>query len=530
MKSRFAKFFIVVVFGGVLVSCSDDFLDRPSLSEISADNFYQTAGELKLATAALYGGSPWSDWNYTCYLPVGEVLSGNMAVGYWDDAVQLHTFSITSLNGIMISNWKSMYKIIAHCNVTIEAIKKSPASIADADKNAALAEARFIRGFAYYNLALLWGDVPIIEDNIKLTQSPLVFRNTVNDVYQFVVNDLTFASKNLPPVNEKGRLTTWSAKGLLGKVYLTWSGLNPETIGQRKQTYLDSAARYAGNVCKNSGLQLEANYADLFTAQKNDNPESLFALQWSPGVDWLQGNMLQIYSTLGDAMPINGSSGWFGIQPTVDLYGMYSEDDSVRRKATFMLRGDYYPELNAAAGGITYAGDASLKKHIIGTEKDNNAPTMGLVSSIEHNALLRLADVYLVYAEALLGNNSQTSNADALMYFNLVRTRAGLDPVTSIDADALFNERRVELACEGHFWNDLVSLSYYNPQKAIDFLNNRVDVRVPFEYSADGVVTPREPYGIISPANAGTFKFPVPSSEITANPKLLDAPVPYPFN
>src|ERR1035437_10720855 len=97
-----------------------------------------------------------------------------------------------------------------------------------------------------------------------------------------------------------------------------------------------------------------------------------------------------------------------------------------------MLSGDYYPELNAAAGGYT-AGGQGLKKHIIGNAKDNNSPTMDIWSSIEHNALLRLADVYLIYAEAILGNNATTSDADALMYFNKVRTRAGVHPVSSLD-------------------------------------------------------------------------------------------------
>lgn len=509
----------------ILASCGEDFLDRPPLSEISTDNFYQTTSDLRLATAALYGGTPWGDWNYNCYLPVGDVLSGNMAVGWWGDAVQLNTFSVTGLNNIMISNWKSMYNIIAHCNTTINAIQqKAPASIPVADRNAAIAEARFIRGFAYYQLALLWGAVPIVEDNTALINSPLIPRNLTSDVYQFAVNDLTFAARHLPEVDAKGRLTTWSAQGMLAKVYLTWAGLNPQNGGQRDVAMLDSARLYAGNVCMNSGLELMPNYADLFKAQHNDNPESLFALQWAPGTGWLEGNMLQIYSPGGVEISANGQAGWFLIQPTIDMFNLYSEEDSIRRKATFMLRDDYYPELNAAGGGFTYGGDAGMKKHIIGTSKDNNAPTMTLTSSIEHNALLRLADVYLIYAEAVLGNNPSTTDATALLYFNRVRQRAGLQPVASIDADMLLNERRIELAAEGHFWGDLVRLAYYNPQRAIDLLNGQQ--RVPFTYS-NGVATPRDPYGEITPATSNTFTFPLPSAEVTANPKLLDAPVSY---
>ncbi|QJB31931.1 RagB/SusD family nutrient uptake outer membrane protein [Chitinophaga oryzae] len=511
---------IVVI---VLAGCSKSFLDRPPLSQISADNFYQSTSDLRLATAALYAGSPWGDWNYSCYLPVGDVLSGNLAVGYWGDAVQLNTFSVTGLNAIMVSNWKSMYNIIAHCNVTINAIKqKAPDSISAANKNAAVAEARFIRGFAYYNLAVHWGAVPVIEDNSQLVISPLVNRIKTEDVYRFVINDLTFAAQHLPAADVAGRVTTWSAQGMLGKVYLTVAGLNHS--GTRDQALLDSARKYAGNVCKNSGLSLLRNYADLFKTQFNDNPESLFALQWAPGGAWLEGNMLQIYSPGGAEISANGQPGWFNIRPTVDLFKGYTSKDSVRRKATFMLKGDYYPELNAAGGGYQFTGDCGLKKHIIGTNKDNNAPTMTLSSSTEHNALLRLADVYLVYAEALLGNNASTSDADALLYFNKVRERAGMHPAPRIDADSVLMERRIELAAEGQYWTDLVRLSYYNPSKAVGKLNG--ESRVTFTY-ADGVVTPADPYGVITPATARSFFFPIPSSEVTANPKLLEPPVAY---
>ncbi|MEZ2442245.1 RagB/SusD family nutrient uptake outer membrane protein [Chitinophaga sp. RCC_12] len=524
MRSILDKIIVFLIATIAITGCSKSFLDRPPLSQISADNFYQSAGDLRLATAALYAGTPWADWNYNCYLPVGEVLSGNMAVGYWGDAVQLNTFTVTGLNGIMISNWKGMYNIIAHCNVTINAItQKAPASIPDKDKNAAIAEARFIRGFAYYNLAVLWGAVPVIEDNSELIVSPLINRVKTEDVYKFAINDLTFAAGHLPAADAAGRVTTWSAQGMLSKVYLTVAGLNQQG-GTRNQAYLDSAKKYAGNVCKKSGLALVKNYADLFKTQFNDNPESLFALQWAPGGGWVEGNMLQVYSPGGVEISANGSAGWFAISPTIDMYQLYKTKDSVRRKATFMINGDYYPELNAAGGGFKFTGSSGLKKHIIGTNKDNSAPTMTLTSSTEHNALLRLADVYLIYAESILGNSASSADGDALLYFNQVRTRAGMAPAPRIDMDSVINERRIELAGEGQYWIDLVRLSYYNPVKAISKLNG--EKRAPFTIS-NGVITPGDPYGIITPATIQSFTFPIPSSEVTANPKLLEPPVSY---
>lgn len=505
-----------------MTGCKESFLDRPSLSQISSDNFYQTTADLRLATAALYGGSPWFQWNSNPYLMLGDVLSGNGITQWWGDAVQLNTFSITGSNGIMQSAWTGLYIVGAQCNVTINAIQeKAPATITDKDKNAAIAEARFIRGMAYYHLAMLWGAVPIIEDNTKLINSPLIYRNKVEDVYKFIASDLTYAAKYLPTSDTPGRVTTWSAQGMLSKVYLTMAGLN-QSVGSRNQAYLDSAKTYAGNVCKNSGLSLLPSYANLFRTQYNDNQESLFALQWAPGVDWGFGNQLQLFLTISIISPHN-EPGWTALSPSYDLYQAYSQNDEIRRKASFMLPGDHYSELNAAGGGYTADG-ITIKKHMVGTEVDNNSPTMTRLSSPEHNSLLRLADVYLVYAEAILGNNASTTDPDALLYFNKVRERAGVDPVTTLDADILFKERRVEFAFEGQYWFDLVRLSYYNPNKAVSILN--AQQRVPFSYS-NGVATPSDPIGTITPATAGTFTLQLPSAELSANPKLSEAPVSY---
>jgi hypothetical protein len=294
--------------------------------------------------------------------------------------------------------------------------------------------------------------------------------------------------------------------------------------GDRNQDYLNKAKLYAKDVIENSGLNLLPSYPDLFKTQFNDNPESLFALQWSVTSGWMEGNQLLTYSPSKDINPQKDGA-WGAPSPSYDLYLAYPRQDSIRRKATFMLNGDHYPELNAAGGGYT-ATTPGMKKHIIGNEADNNSPAMTFLGSIQHNSLLRLADVYLIYAEAILGNNATTSDANALLYFNKVRTRAGVDPVTVLNTDVIMNERRLEFACEGQYWFDLVRLSYYNPQKAVGLLSNQQRVR--FEYdSATEVATPTDPLGPISPATFGTFTLQLPAVEVIANPKLNEPSVPY---
>ena len=518
------KIFIPLLLLIAIAGCKKSFLDRPSQSQIAANNFYQTVKEMRLATASLYGGASVWQWHTNGLLQFGDVLSGNGTTGQYQgiDNNELFAVNLSASNGYVQSAWTGLYNLIGQCNNTILGIQQyAPATITAIDKNAALAEAKFIRAYAYFNLAVHWGAVPIVEDNSKLIEQPLLNRIIVSDVYKFVTNDLTYAVQNLPVTDVAGRVTTWSAQGMLSKVYLTMASLGGS--GTRNQAYLDSARKYAGNVCKNSGKTLFPNYYDLFTVKNNDAPEVLFAFQWAPGTGYGNGNTFNNYAPSNIIMPYKGGA-WASMKPTYDLYLLYSEKDTVRRKATFMMNGDYFPELNAAGGGYTATG-SSMKKHIIGNEIDNSSPLMDLWSSPEHDAVLRLADVYLIYAEAIMGNNTSTTDPDALLYYNKIRTRAGVDPLSTITLDTLLSERRIEFAFEGNYWMDMVRLSYWKPAKALEIINGQN--RSFFNYAA-GVATPDTgPVVTVLPATASSFTLQIPATELTANPKLAEAPVKY---
>jgi starch-binding outer membrane protein, SusD/RagB family len=518
------KILVFAVFAIAFAGCRKSFLDRPSNSQISSNNFYQNTADVRLATASLYGGGQWFTFQKDAMLQLGDILSGNATFPWNGDIVQLYTRTVTAQNPIISNGWSGLYNVVAQCNTVISAIKKAGPSVSTADKNAAIAEARFIRAVAYYHLAIYWGAVPIIEDNAKLLADPLLPRNISSDVYKFVASDLTYAAQNLPKTDQTGRVTTWSAQGMLGKVYLTMSGLG-KSGGMRDQALLDSAKKYAGNVCKNSGLTLLPNYYNLFRAQFNDSPESLFSLQWAAGVGYGSGNTFVTFSPSNDINPQKNGA-WVPLSPNYELYQLYSEKDSVRLKASMFLNGVRYPELNAAGGGYTATG-VSMKKHIIGNEKDNNAPTMDLWSSPEHNAILRLADVYLIYAEAILGNNASTSNGDALMYFNAVRERAGADIVSTLDFDTILRERRVELVFEGQYWADLVRLSYYDPTKAVNNLNNQKRETFTYDFATKTATVNPNSVAPALPATISSFTLPIPAAEMTADPKLANPPVPY---
>src|ERR1041384_3839582 len=108
MKAKSIIIYLSLATIGLLASCSDSFLDRPALSVVSSNNFYKTAADLQKATASLYSGGIWGAWTSECYLPIGEVLGGNMVLGYNGGAVELNTFSVNGYNGNLITEWRTM--------------------------------------------------------------------------------------------------------------------------------------------------------------------------------------------------------------------------------------------------------------------------------------------------------------------------------------------------------------------------------------------------------------------------------------
>src|ERR1035437_8714743 len=94
------KIIILLLLLVAIAGCDTGFLDRPSQSTISSNNFYQTTSDLRLATANLYGGSEWWQWHYSAFLPLGDILSGNAYFPWFGDYVQLYTRTITAQNSV----------------------------------------------------------------------------------------------------------------------------------------------------------------------------------------------------------------------------------------------------------------------------------------------------------------------------------------------------------------------------------------------------------------------------------------------
>jgi hypothetical protein len=151
--------------------------------------------------------------------------------------------------------------------------------------------------------------------------------------------------------------------------------------------------------------------------------------------------------------------------------------------------GEFYDDMNIKNGGYTYGvtesrgnQGANIRQYVVGTHDDNGVSykqSTGLNTYMQ-----RVAEVYLNLAEAILGNDEQTTDATALEYFNKVRTRAGMPTKSSIEYEDLRYERRIELAFEGQYWYDLVRRSYYKQQEVINYMNNQ-DRNASYDYNED---------------------------------------------
>src|SRR5688572_29960708 len=179
MKSFFnsaLKLFIAAV---MLAGCKKEFLERPPLTVVNAGNYFRTEAEVLTGTAPLYN-IVWFDYNDKSSFGIGDARAGNMISNDWDP---FYKFTVQATNGPMLSAYQSFYKIIAQSNVTMTNIDMYAVNVPDEVKRYAKGEARFMRGLAYAYLVRLWGEVPIIYDNLAQGSDTSLRKNTVESIW-----------------------------------------------------------------------------------------------------------------------------------------------------------------------------------------------------------------------------------------------------------------------------------------------------------------------------------------------------------
>jgi hypothetical protein len=548
----------------IIQGCKKDFLNRPPLSAPTAGTFYANDNDVLSGTGPLYNAS-WGPYNGTTMNAIGDVLGGNLIWDNYNNRGSFINFSIsaTDASGSLQSAYNAFWGEIANANIVAYNIQHAAPGASAAGKNSGLAECRFMRAAAYYYLALNWGPVPIIYDNVTQVNDTAVRRNNLADVWKFIISDLTWAKNNLTasPL-QPARITKWSAEGMLARAYLVRAGLG-QSGGTRNQSDLDSAKFYAKDVCNNSGLTLFPSYYNLFTSKffsgSNVPQECLFGLLWVPSGTWFVQNHMQANMAYSSLITQTGD-GWggsFGASSSLLQYYFdpANKADSVRRKATYFMPNDYYPDINVAAGGwhvdtsifnsgrIYVPGQSGTggidhaypKKYVIGSPADNGG--LGGQQNVNMNTyMLRLSEIYLVYANAILGNNASTSDPEALKYFNLVRARAGVAPKTSITYADIVLEKKIEFAFEGNAWYDWKQWYYFDPTKALQYFStqNRGNYNISYNNGNPFITffaqNNTAPGTVTYPITPATVDLPYPEAELLVSPALSLPPVPFDFS
>jgi len=553
-KKILALILIISVF-----SACEKFLNRPTEDSYTIDSFYKTDDQCFQAANVLYS-APWYDFQRG-WVKIGDVMAGNIYYST-DDVYQ--AFILTSSNSQLADASNSLWLVNGHCNAVIENIAtKAGPNVTQTTKNTVTGEAMVWKAMAYFYLVRCWGAVPIIHSNsdiIGAGTATQLKKNRVEDVYEYIIRTLDKAITLLPDKNLSGRINKYSAYALLSKVYLTRSGWGQE--GSRIQADLDKAKEYAAKVIDESGATLEPVYANLFRISTgNRNPENLLSWQWVASDQWTSQNTEQSDLALANFTGMADSWGSY-VGPTIDLQRLFGDtakskirtNTDVRRKATMMMYSDYYPNFWRDKGGFTATWDdknnvagatfgsgtgANCVKHIVGNIEDHKAEygsaSLRMATSLSTH-IIRLADIYLIYAEAVLGNQAATSDPEALRLFNLVRHRAIANAIdeTSLTFEKIFKERRLELSCEGDNWYDFVRLHYYNPTLAKAWINKQE--RGTYSYLKEYYTDQRPQSDVI----VNTFKanltddtkffLPFPDVDISMNKHLLEDPVPFDFN
>ena len=553
------KIWIAALLPVMVLGCKKSFLEKPPTDSIVDASFYKTDDQVLASTGLLYS-KVWFDYNDKASYNLGDFRAGTAYSAYNDRGnVLFNTTGNTPENG---SAWRSFFIVVGQANLAITNINKYAGSaVSPSVKKMAIAEARFMRAVAYRFLVMNWGPVPIIEDNLALLSDTTKARNTEKSVWKFITKEMRAAAADLPEKSVRaGRLTKWSAEGMLARFYLERSGVESNGGGARNQSFLDSAKYFADDVIKNSGASLLKNYSDLFLYPYDNNAESLFSLQWvySPGA-WGTQNSAPAY--LAYSPDIANGDGWGGdkgatwwMMTNYDGITASANGDTLkgrtldqRLKATFMLPGSNYPEITQTIPNgkqkLIYPSSAStgndgnflaIKKYVTGKAEDVGGQAASQYYGND-TYMLRLAELYLIYAEAALGNSASINDATALSYFNKVHTRAGLpEYALPLTIDVILKERFVEFAIEGTAWYDLVSLHYYNKAKAYAILNAQdrglfatIPDRFPDPTSWTFIKTVWATADRKINANDGNFLLPIPAAELAQAPNLLKAPVDY---
>jgi hypothetical protein len=463
-KEKFNITLAILIVTILSYSCSEDFLNRKPVTNLTEQNYFKDVDELETGLMACYGAigsfagfeaDLWTNGN----IGSDDSEKGSEA----SDMADLQEISFsrqTAKNEVVWSAWHDCYQVIARCN---EVIYKSLACQGDSIAIEKIVDqAKYIRALCYYHLVVAFGDVPLLTRPLAPSELTLK-RSPAAEVWELIEKDLGDAS-NLPSKsqwNESGRITSGAVCSLLGKVLLT----------QKKYSLANSAFH---KVVLSGEYQLVPDFGFIFRHEGENCDESIFEIQRKSDVP---GGAIGTWSG-PTRMPRDQWDQWGFDCPTADLFKEFESGDP-RIIYTFIFKGDVIPidaeNTYTVVNKDSPSGYNSRKAWIPFSERVG----FDWYQYDLNYRYMRYSEVLLLYAEAL----NEVNNPDsARMFVNMVRERARtttiIDPqriscafplphpanllpdITTNDKaelqQAIWHEQRVELAMEGHRRNILM--------------------------------------------------------------------------
>ena len=394
----------------------------------------------------------------------GDQVAGGGSATDINDLQVMQTFTLSSTSGPEGYLWNRSYSGIYRANVLLSEIDNC--GLDAGTKTRYIAELKAMRGAFYFDLVWYFKNVPLLTGVLPVDSLYSVVQAPPADVYAYAENDLLAAIPNLPqtvPIaTEGGRLTQGGAKAMLAKMYLyekKWQ--------QAADLLKDVNGPNPGVAPSTYGYALLPNFGDLWKSANKFNSESVveYVHTNTSNGNWndagaSEGNLICIitgprgYSVVKDSVAPDYFSGYSFLMFTQDFANLMHGDP--RYPAT-VVNMDSLQAINHATynGAAAYGNTGRYLNKFIGHNADKAANTPELNFGQDEYEI-RLADTYLMEAEALMNAGADVSSAGrAYQLFNAVRNRVHLAPA-ALTQDNLELERRMEFAGEGQRFPDLV--------------------------------------------------------------------------
>lgn len=473
-----------IIYGVLLTAtvsaCSKDFLDEDTSGFLAPENSYTTTAGFEGGLNGLYAYArlEFQTWENSIFshgatpqeaLQVGTDIVTTKTTGADGSLIPFARYTFDNASSYIRNYWRFSYGLIANANSILSSLDNNEVSWDDPtnDPKRVRATALFFRAYGYRYLVNLYGDAPWVdqistEPRTDFTRTPKI------EVVQHMIDDLKYASENLPDnpdALEDGKLSKWAALHYLAESYLVAQKPDSAIIAINQ---VISSGYYALNNSR-FGAQKDQEgdyFHDMFVEnnqnRRSGNRETIWAMQLEYNTqgggdkytDWSKRAWVPFYANLGGFTLADslGGRGLGQIRPFDWWLNSYEAQD-VRNSRFNIKREWYYNDPSSALYGqqvnITEQMIASgnlfptTTKFFYGKTADNPA----YEGNMKDRVKIRLAETYLLLAEAYLQQNNTSGAAEAI---NEVRRRANARPITASEAtvDYLLDERARELIGE----------------------------------------------------------------------------------